>query len=221
MSDDIPQFLDLETKFADASESGVVRGLASPFLGDPDSHGDVIAPGAFRKSLGDATRIPMLWSHDLTRPVGRWTKIEETDAGLMVEGKLSLGTAAGREAYEHLRHKDASGISIGYRVPTGGAERLRNGGRLLKEVALHEISFVTIPSADRARVLEVKTFTSAAELKAALRGIGLAKSAAEKITRGGWPALTSETAANSGNILEALRDVRNAAAEFKGAFGND
>lgn len=218
MSDDIPQILDLETKFASAGETGTVRGLASPFLGDPDSHGDVIAPGAFRKSIGDPSRIPMLWSHDLTRPVGRWTKIEETDAGLMVEGKLNLGTAAGREAYEHLRHKDASGISIGYRVPMGGAERQRNGGRLLKEIALHEISFVTIPSADRARVLEVKTFASAAELKAALRSIGLAKSAAEKITRGGWPALSNETAEDDGDLLQSLRDMRSAASEFKGAF---
>lgn len=130
MSDDIPEILDLETKFASAAESGIVRGLASPFLGDPDSHGDVIAPGAFRKSIGDPARVPMLWSHDLTRPVGRWTKIEETDAGLMVEGKLSLNTAAGREAYEHLRHKDASGISIGYRVPTGDLHHARLSGGL-------------------------------------------------------------------------------------------
>lgn len=219
MSDDSPHILNLETKFADAGIAGTVRGLASPFMGTPDTHGDVIAFGAFRKSITEPARIPMLWSHDLTRPVGRWTRIEETDAGLMVEGKLNLDTAAGREAYEHLRHKDATGISIGYRIPEGGAERLGQRGRLLKEIALHEISFVTIPSADGARVLEVKTFETAAELKATLRGIGLSKSAAEKITRGGWPALAKDAADDGSDLMETLRQMRAAAAEFKGAFG--
>lgn len=214
---DAPQILNLEAKFAGAAESGIVSGIASPFLGDPDSHGDIIAPGAFRKSLADVSKIPMLWSHDLTRPVGRWTRIEETDAGLMVEGKLNLDTAAGREAYEHLRHKDATGLSIGYRIPAGGAERTKAGGRLLKEIALHEISFVTIPSADRARVVEVKTFASAAELKSALRSIGVAKAAAEKITRGGWAALANEPADDTGDILQSLRAMREAAMELKEA----
>lgn len=219
MSDDSSHILNLETKFADAGTPGTVRGMASPFLGDPDSHGDVIAPGAFRKSITDPSRIPMLWSHDLTRPVGRWTRIEETPAGLMVEGKLNLETAAGREAYEHIRHKDATGISIGYRIGAGGAEKLRHGGRLLKDIALHEISFVTIPSAMSARVLEVKTFANPAELKAALRSIGLAKSAAEKITRGGWAALANDAVEDGSDLMETLRQMRAAAAEFKGAFG--
>ena len=217
MSDILHKTLTFEAKFAESGSIGVVRGMASPFYDEPDSHGDVIAQGAFLKSISQPDRIPMLWQHDQTKPVGRWRKMTETKAGLEVEGRLNLDTQAGREAYEHLRHKDISGLSIGYSVPSGGAQRLPKGGRLLKEVKLMEISFVSLPSADNARVTEVKTFNTAAELKSALRDLGLAKSAAEKITRGGWPALSNE-ATETGELLQSLRDMRSAAAELKEVF---
>lgn len=216
-SDIIRKSEDIAVKFAEPERTGLVRGLASPFNGEADRHGDVIAPGAYRKSIGDPGKIPMLWSHDFARPVGRWTRFSETDTGLEVEGILNLNSEAGREAYEHLKHRDATGLSIGYYVPSGGWERLGRGGRLLKEIVLMEISFVTIPSADRARIAEVKSFTSPAELKSALRSIGIAKSAAERITRGGWPALTGGNPENeiTEDLIGNIREMRIAAAEIR------
>ncbi|SFC77774.1 HK97 family phage prohead protease [Tropicimonas isoalkanivorans] len=199
----------IEVKFLEQREQGTVKGLASPFYGEPDRQGDIVQPGAFTKSLKAPEHIVMLWAHDQSAPVGKWTSLQETDAGLEVEGRLNLSTASGREAFEHLKAGDVTGLSIGYRVPNGGYQRLPKGGRLLKSVELMEISFVAVPASPVARVTEVKSFTSAGELKSALRSLGLSKTAAERVTRGGWPALAGESQENS--ITTHLRGLRAAA----------
>ncbi len=96
----------LETKFA-ADEAGVIAGYASIFGGEPDAYGDVVSPGAFAASLADhrkrGTTPVMLWAHDQSRPIGAWTDIREDAIGLSVKGRLTLESAAGREAHALLK----------------------------------------------------------------------------------------------------------------------
>ena len=200
------QTLPIDVKFT-TEPTGIIAGLASPFGGDPDTYGDVVAPGAFATTIASGEAIPMLWAHDQSRPVGRWTKLAETAGGLSVEGKLNLSTSAGREAFEHLKAGDVSGLSIGYEVPEGGAER-RNGIRILKNVDLREVSLVAIPAARSARIGSVKsarTFASAADLKAALRELGMSRGAAELVVRGGWSALAKAPPETMTERIAALR----------------
>lgn len=201
-----------EFKFTAEPTRGLIKGLASPFFAEPDSQGDVVAAGAFRKTLKGGNPVAMLWSHDTSRPVGKWTRLKETDEGLVVEGKLNLDTEAGRDAFAHVKAGDATGLSIGYIVPQGGYDLRDDGGRMLKELELMEISLVAIPSARSARITETKQFSSAKELKVALREIGVAKAAADQIVRGGWPALSGSKAASP--LVEDIRALRKAAARI-------
>lgn len=183
----------LEIKMAaEAAERGLIEGYGSVFDGEPDMHGDVIAPGAFAKAL--AIRSPaMLWAHNVGRPIGRWTEAVEDSRGLRLKGQLNLDTAAGQEAHSHVKAGDVTGLSIGFRTPPGGADfDTRTGIRRLNEVDLFEVSPVAVPSNHGARITEVKTIGSERELKALLHDAGLARAAAARVAAAGWPALSGE-----------------------------
>ena len=59
----------LQIKFA-PGDAGTISGYASVFGPPADRHGDVIAPGAFAESLASGDKPLMLWSHDLSEPIG-------------------------------------------------------------------------------------------------------------------------------------------------------
>lgn len=120
---------------AKASAEGVIEGVAAAFGGEPDAYGDVIQRGAFRATLdrhkAEGAAPVMLWSHDPARVIGRWIDMRETPEGLAATGSLNLRTQAGREAFEHVRAGDVSGLSIGYRVVK--ADRTATGARVLPD----------------------------------------------------------------------------------------
>ncbi len=138
---------------------GTFCGYASVF-GARDSQNEIVAAGAFRRSLaekaarGDAPA--MLWMHDPTMPIGLWVSLTEDRNGLRACGKLALGTQKGREAYELLKLGALTGLSIGYRVVRSRLDSRRKA-RVLTDVELFEISLVTFPANDAARVSEVKS----------------------------------------------------------------
>jgi HK97 family phage prohead protease len=139
-------------------ESGLFVGYASVF-GEKDSHNEIVEKGAFKKSLvalREKGRVPaMLWMHDPTAPIGIWLTLYEDENGLAVQGRLALSTQKGREAYELMKMKALTGLSIGYRVVSSKIDKRRKA-RVLTDVELFEISLVTFPSNDAARVREVK-----------------------------------------------------------------
>ena len=145
----------LETKFARfdetlvVSEGHVIAGYASRF-GASDQGGDVVAPGAYAKSLAKGAGVKMLWQHDPARPIGVWDAVREDDTGLWVEGRLLVEVAQAREAAALIAAGAIDGLSIGYR--TRQAEKTKSGGRLLTEVELWEVSLVTFPMLPTARV---------------------------------------------------------------------
>jgi uncharacterized protein len=136
-------------------ESGVVRGYASVF-GAVDLSGDEVMPGAFAASLRrrGAAGVKMLWQHDPGRPIGVWTRLVEDRAGLWAEGRLALSTAGGREAHELIRAGAIDGLSIGFRTQRAERPRGRGNGakRRLAEIDLWEISIVTFPMQELARL---------------------------------------------------------------------
>lgn len=176
-----------------AEGDGVVVGYASTFGGDPDSYGDIIAPGAFAKSLARhkaaGTMPALLWSHKQDQPIGKWNAMREDRHGLLAEGTINLRTSGGRDAWEHLKAGDADGLSIGYRIPAGGEEPQRDGSNLLKEIDLSEVSVVVLPSNRSARVSALKSISSKSEIVDLLREAGVSKDAARRIAAGGFPAL--------------------------------
>lgn len=173
----------LQIKFA-PGDAGTISGYASVFGPPADRHGDVIAPGAFAESLASGDKPLMLWSHDLSEPIGVWTSLKEDAKGLLVEGKLS-DTTRGREARTLLLDGALNGLSIGFRVVD--FDELPDGGRLLKQIDLAEISLVTLPSASRARVTSVKSGEITPRLlESILREAGIPKRLAASVVIHGW-----------------------------------
>lgn len=186
-----------EFKLSGAEASGTFAGYASTFGGEPDSFGDIIAPGAFTDSLAayqaKNAAPALLWAHDNTEPIGKWLTLKQDRYGLAVEGKLTLGTKRGTEAYA-LMKDDALGLSIGYRIPTGGAA-YQGSNRILKSIELFEISAVSMPANPSARVTAVKSAAfqrpgNIREFEATLRdACGFTVREAKRIASAGWPAL--------------------------------
>ncbi len=195
----------------DGLAAGTVEGYGAIF-GTQDALGDTIQPGAFADSLrAHRTRgssPAMLWAHKQAEPIGRWTGMGEDVRGLRVRGQLNLDTVAGRRAHAHLKAGDVDGMSIGFVVPRGGA-RVGAKGRSLSKVDLHEVSVVAIPAHHDSRVVQVKSLGSRGELEDLLRASGLARGAARKVARAGWPALSGEAPDDTpapflGDLVKAL-----------------
>jgi HK97 family phage prohead protease len=113
----------------------------------PDRGGDIVRPGAFARCLARDGQVPLLWQHQVGKPIGRIEYLKEDRRGLRVIARLSEG-AAGREAATYLKEGGVSGLSFGYRVRSARGE----GPRELTDVELVEISLVTLPMQPRARV---------------------------------------------------------------------
>ena len=148
-----------ERKFArlgeglSVTDGAVIEGYAS-YFGERDKGGDVVAKGAYGRSLmalRDAGRsVKMLWQHDPTQPIGIWDEVREDARGLFVKGRLLEDVAKGREAKALIEAGAIDGLSIGYR--TVKATKDGNGQRLLAELELWEVSLVTFPMLPQARV---------------------------------------------------------------------
>ena len=192
-----------------ADPQGVVSGYGSVF-GGVDAYGDTVMPGAFVKSL--AKRKPkMLWQHDMDEPIGVWDDVREDAKGLFVQGRLAMKTEGGMEAYELLSMGAIDGLSIGFR--TIADEVVQGGTRLLKEVDLWEVSFVTIPADQAAVVQSVKSAMTERAFETMLRSQGFSRWDAKIITADGWKAWAEKRDA-SGMGLD-VADQRDAEAEVK------
>ncbi|GLQ34051.1 peptidase U35 [Amylibacter marinus] len=149
----------LETKFHQfdaeyvSTEGNRIEGYASLF-GIADQGGDTVAKGAYAQSLhrldAKGRSVKMLWQHDPTRPIGVWDEVKEDATGLYVRGRILTEIQAGREAMALIDAGAIDGLSIGYR--TVKAEPAANGGRILHELELWEVSMVTFPMLPEARV---------------------------------------------------------------------
>ena len=149
--------LDFECEWK-AADTGTFTGYGSIF-NITDKGGDIVAPGAFAETLAQqkaAGRLPaMLWQHRQAEPIGVYTSMEEDSVGLKVTGQLALKTARGAEAYELMKMGAISGLSIGYRVRDDSWDRVTSV-RTIKKADLVELSVVTLPMNDSARIATVK-----------------------------------------------------------------
>lgn len=147
-------------------KSGEFSGYLSVF-GNVDSYGDIVMPGAFAETLADwnsKERLPpILWQHRSGEPIGPFTKMQEDQRGLYVEGKLLVDELQrAKEAHALLTHKVISGMSIGYEPI--GVEKGENGLRKLTKLKLWEGSIVTFPANEEAQVSAVKSLLDSGEL---------------------------------------------------------
>jgi len=186
----------LQTKTAafeikrEPDQDGEFEGYASVF--DVVDQGmDVVARGAFRKSLESGRKVKMLWQHDSTKIIGVWDEMREDERGLYVKGRLLKDVMLGREAMALMRAGAIDSMSIGYRTIEAVPE---TGGRVRKltEVDLFEVSVVTFPMNESARVTDVKSIRTEREFEAFLRDAGYSRKEAAAITLHGFKAITGQ-----------------------------
>ncbi len=138
------------------SGTGVFVGYASLF-GVRDAAGDMVMPGAFAASLkkrGPAY-IRMLFQHDPAEPVGTWLEMRENERGLYVRGRLDKNVQRGRELISLLECGGLDGLSIGFKTVNAARQKFTNTRQLLN-IDLWEVSLVTFPMLDGARVAATK-----------------------------------------------------------------
>lgn len=145
-------------------EAGTFTGYASVF-GEKDSWGDVVQPGAFKKTIKEHKGwFPLLWYHDVTQPLGS-LQVAEDEKGLRVEeGQLNLDVAKAREVYSLMKQQPVppvQGLSIGYETVK---EKVTDDERQLKEISLWETSLLVFQACPGATVDAVKAAQGRTEL---------------------------------------------------------
>lgn len=134
------------------TSEGTFEGLLSPY-GNVDHGGDVVEPGAYKKTLAErGNTVPLLWQHKTDLPIGILV-LEDRPEGLYCKGKLELGLQKAQEAHLCLKNKIIKGLSIGFETVKDSIE---NGVRHLKEIRLYEGSVVTFPMNELAMVTAIK-----------------------------------------------------------------
>lgn len=143
-------FAETEIKFV--GEKGKFTGYASVFDG-VDSYGDTIKAGAYQNAIKYG-RLPKMFENHKSRelPIGKWTTIVEDSKGLLVEGEFTPNHSRADDVRSAMLHGTIDGLSIGYRLKSGDYEQ-DGANRTIKNISeLVEISVVTFPADDTARV---------------------------------------------------------------------
>jgi HK97 family phage prohead protease len=182
-----------------------ISGYAAVF-NNVDNGGDIILPGAFKKSLAEWQKRkempPILWQHMQSVPIGMWDEMAEDAKGLKVSGTLFGDVPQGVVAATLLKRKAIKGLSIGFK--TIDADRdLKTYVRSIKQAEIYEASPVTFPMNVKAGVTQVKNdflFPSDRELEKALRDAGLSKNDAKAAV-----AVTKKMVSRDGETAEQPR----------------
>ncbi|MBD2800755.1 HK97 family phage prohead protease [Xenorhabdus sp. M] len=207
------QRLDVPLKIKSVSDSGEFEGYGSVF-GVKDSYDDIVLPGAFANTLkqwGAKGSLPaLLWQHRMDEPIGIYTEMNEDDTGLYLKGRLLIDDdPLAKRAHAHMKAGSLSGLSIGYVLKDWEYDRDK-GAFLLKDLDLWEVSLVTFPANDEARVSDVKSafargdIPSQKSLERILRDVGLSRAQAKAFMAEGYGALSLRDA-EAVSALNALK----------------
>lgn len=147
-----------------ADDAGIITGYFSTYDTDPDSYGDIVAPGAFTKTLAarEATGhpFPLCWNHDLDQIIGTVDSVEDTENGPLMKASF-LDTPLAQEKRAIVKSGSVYQFSFAYAV-TGWREpnedeKAKGVQNVLTEVDLYEVSIVPIPANQHAVMTDVKS----------------------------------------------------------------
>jgi HK97 family phage prohead protease len=210
--------LDFAFKADTIEDEGIFEGYASTF-GNIDQGGDTVVRGAFKDGLeqakAEARHIPMLWQHDRHEPIGLWLDIAEDKKGLKVKGQLLIEDTLAKRAHVLLKNGALGGMSIGYRIPVGGAvaDPKQFGVTKLLKIDLREISLVTMPMDLSAKVTTVKAILDGGalptvrEFEEFLRDAGFSKALATAIASKATPHLRGDPEAKADDAAAFLKRI--------------
>ncbi len=210
-------------------EKRVIRGMATTPA--TDRVGDRVEPLGVKV----AADIPLFLYHDSRLTVGRARFGKATEEGIPFEATIPQVKEAGRlqervdEAWQMLKYRLITAVSIGFNVLENGYEIMKNGGYRYLKTEVLELSLVPIPANADATITSIKSLDTAM-LAAQSHGQGGAvrlgaspgasgqQSAA--VHRGFQlkPTAQKGTDMNIAEQLKALRDARATKAARMGAI---
>jgi len=219
------QRIDLPLKIKAVNEKGEFSGYGSVF-GNKDSYGDIVVKGAFEKSLAawkEKGAMPaMLWQHNTQEPIGVYTKMEEDATGLYVEGRLLVDDdPLSRRAHAHMKAGSLTGLSIGFITDDWEYDSQIDAFKI-NEIDLWEVSLVTFPANEEARVENVKSILGAGDSPApkqverVLRDAGFSRQQAKSFIAHGYSGLGQREADNSvelKSMTASMQSILNAIQE--------
>lgn len=135
----------------------VITGIASTPA--PDRVGDVVEPMGARFK----TPMPLLWQHKHDLPVGLVEFAQPTPKGIPFRARLPKVLEPGvlkdrvDEAWQSIKHKLVTGVSVGFKPVQGQVEVIKGGGLRFKAWDWFELSLVTIPAQVEATILTIKS----------------------------------------------------------------
>lgn len=146
---------------------GTVEGYFATYDREPDSYGDVIAPGAFTRTIAEwrekmarGLYIPLLYGHDTSDPkynIGRIVSIEDDERGPHIVAEFD----GDNEVAQKVRRLVAQGrlyqFSFAYAVRDAGPVDIDGfSANELRDLDLYEVSLVQIPANQHAEVTGIK-----------------------------------------------------------------
>jgi HK97 family phage prohead protease len=161
----------MDMEVSDDGKVGIIEGFASTY-GNTDLGGDVVEKGAFKQTLNHKQGIvPLLLDHGYnTRDVAGVAMLEDQEKGLYMKAEMPLDDPEVNAAYKKIKFMldrgAKMGLSIGY--DTIKSMPGEDGTRLLKEVALHEVSITPFPMNTEAQIMAAKSRKSKSKIKQAL-----------------------------------------------------
>jgi HK97 family phage prohead protease len=176
-------------------ETRSIEGYAATY-NNVDGQGDMILPGAFTASL--AKRMPkMLCQHDTDCVIGMWRQFADDGTGLKCQGDIAP-TEDGNDTYTLLKMGALDSLSIGYTVVDAELTTIAgNTVRVLKQLDLWEVSIVTFPANEQAKITGVKntdgTLMTERQFEEFLRDVGsLSQKEAKCVLSEGYRALLKQ-----------------------------
>lgn len=149
-------------------DSNILVGYASVFGGPPDLGGDIVVPGAFKKTIQERVpvgKVPLTDGHEIGSNdiVGVVLEAREDEYGLLIKARWSSAPAVQNGIKHKVGEGLIKGLSIGYRAIEVDFKKWDGGGdwqdeviRYLKQVRLGEIALTALPMDENAQVLSSK-----------------------------------------------------------------
>jgi hypothetical protein len=189
------------------ADDGSFEGYGAVF-GNVDSYGEMVMPGAFSASLVDGGRkgrpVACCGSTTATARSGLGSTSPRTRRACTSRASCwSTRCPRPRKPTRLLKAGAVDGLSIGYRVDRSAPHPDKNGVLALKKLDLMEVSIVTFPANERARVDSVKHLLAAGEVPTVrqfeelLREAGFSKSLAAAIATKAAPHLRGDPASEA------------------------
>ena len=151
---------DISFVVTDISENGEFEGYISTYY-DVDSYGTYFLPGAWDRSIerfNAGEVIPVLWSHDRTKPIGKCTELRSDDKGLWAHGKLTMEDPQAKTAYAHMKDESVLGLSVGFELDYDALEYNQELDAYgIADADLMEYSVVVFPANPNAKITQVKS----------------------------------------------------------------